>query len=154
VPGNHARQAATVPGFGRILTSTPSRTHHDRYRDVFGFNVHATVIHHLTGPSLPAIMEGYDRMISLMAAQPDVAMFPRFSVLNNRMLCYTQAQLLEKQDNLIKAIREDQNSTDRTQRSYAFDLRAICQSRGQGEGATKQKEIMTEIAPLLNYYST
>jgi hypothetical protein len=104
--------------------------------------------------SLTAAMEGYDRIAPLMAEYRDVAMFRKFSILNNRMLCYTQAQLIEKENRLIHAIKADLNSGDEARMKYAFNFRAIGRSLGQGEGTSTQRELMDAIRPLLSFYST
>ena len=96
-------------------------------------------------------MEGYDHLSSHMAKYPDLAIFRKFSILNNRVLLYLQAELTRQEHRLILAIKDDSGEEGRRQFACNFDAMFNAQDGTRDAGV--QKHIMDEIRSLVKEYS-
>lgn len=100
-------------------------------------------------------MEYYDSLSAHMASNPSLLIFRRFSILQTRSLLLFQSQILEKERQLLSAIRRDRESGDAERKSFAMDFRAMMESTlAFDEVEPGQKDIFLEIRPLLKEYST
>lgn len=99
-------------------------------------------------------MEGYDSLCGHMSSEPGLVIFRRFLPLQIRNLLLLQSQILEKERQLLQAIRRDRESSDGERNSFATDFRAMMESKLVFEEPQPgQKNIALEIRPLLREYS-
>lgn len=95
-------------------------------------------------------MEGYDSLCGHMASTPGLVILRRFLPLQARNLLLLEAQILEKERQLLQAIRRDRESSDAERNSFATDFRAMMESKLVFEESEPgQKDIFLEIRPLL-----
>ena len=96
-------------------------------------------------------MEGYDSLCAVMGAYPTLGIFRKFSVLNHRNLLLLQAQLVEKEGQLLAAIADDREDAGR--RHYSSNFEAMMNAPIPAENEKGQRELMLEIRSLLSSYS-
>ena len=102
--------------------------------------------------SHPPNKEGFDRLTSHMAKHPELAIFRRFSILNDRMLLYLQAELTLQEGRLLLAINSDQSFEDAERRQFSCNsrlcsiLRATLREPGHKERSWRRSALSSKPA--------
>lgn len=93
----------------------------------------------------------YMQMAQEMDKNPEIGVFRRFGELNNLNLLYMQAELLILERKLLQQQNDDLKSSCERTRLYCYSMEALILS--EGDGGTKQRDLLLEIQVKLKAYS-
>ena len=97
-------------------------------------------------------MEGYARLASRMATQPNLAIFRRFKTLNAQSLLYAQAELADLEVRLRTRAEADAASSDERLKLFSRDWYTLSAPDPDGQ-TSEQWRLMTLISDKLERYS-
>jgi hypothetical protein len=99
-------------------------------------------------------MEGYDSLTAYTGTHPSLQIYRSFSILNQRSLALFQAEISEKERQLIIAIENDRKSGDPERQKYSINFRKLLESTpAPNDDKPNQKTIALELRSLLKEYS-
>lgn len=101
---------------------------------------------------LPA-MNGYSELASMMGANPELAIFRRFSALNAHSLLLLQAELVFLENKLKRCIEADTASRDVNRIIYDRDWQSLFESGTTASGCADQWETILRARRVLKEYS-
>ncbi|KEF55704.1 uncharacterized protein A1O9_08454, partial [Exophiala aquamarina CBS 119918] len=98
-------------------------------------------------------MEGYDSLSAYAATYPSLQIHRSFSILNQRTVNLLEAELAEKERQLVIAIENDRQSEDSERRRYSLHFGTLLKANPVGDNNyPKQKALALEVAGLLKQY--
>ncbi|OAG07047.1 uncharacterized protein CC84DRAFT_1242060 [Paraphaeosphaeria sporulosa] len=96
---------------------------------------------------------GYTKLASLLGSHPDLAIFRRFGSLNAKNLLYMQAELVNLEGKLQRAIEADTASGHVDRVIYDRDWQSLAESGGAPDGCGEQWEVVLRIREKLKEYN-
>ncbi|PLB48472.1 hypothetical protein P170DRAFT_411343 [Aspergillus steynii IBT 23096] len=106
-------------------------------------------------PPCPQCPRGYDTLAHLMALDPGLSFFRRFTVLNTKNLLYLQAELSLAEASLKDIVHEDQESGSQTKKAYPYSVEALLESynvEGDSANAAQWSKVL-EVRKMLKEHN-
>lgn len=98
-------------------------------------------------------MNGYFELASMMGANPELAIFRRFSALNAHSLLLLQAELVFLENKLQKCIEADAASGHDLRTIYDRDWQSLFESSTKPGGCAEQWDTLMRVKKVLKEYS-
>ncbi|KAK6385004.1 hypothetical protein LTS17_002567 [Exophiala oligosperma] len=95
-------------------------------------------------------MEGYDTLSTSFSYCEELCIYRKFSRLRHRSQMLLQAELMEKEEQLLSLITDDRKSGDPKRKSFSMNFDALL--KDQSELGCRQRKLMTEIIHVLKKY--
>ena len=94
-------------------------------------------------------MQGYDSLTAYTGTYPSFQIYRSFSILNQRTLALLQAEISQKERQLIIAIEKDRKSGDSEREQYSIYFRKLIESTpAPNDDKPNQKAIAWELRSL------
>lgn len=98
-------------------------------------------------------LNGYTKLASLIGSHPDLAIFRRFSSLNAKNLLYMQAELVNLEAKLQRAVEADAASGHVDRVIYDRDWQSLVESGQMQDGCGDQWGLVLRIREILREYN-